>query len=444
MKDKGQVEEAIECYRKALELDPDYAGARGNLIYTLLFHPDYDMPKLYEETVQWDVHHGRRDAVFPAHVNERAPGRRLRIGYVSADFRGHVIGLNMLPLLERHDRSAVEIYCYSSAEKGDAMTERFRQEADVWRDICELNDEKAAELIRADRIDILVDLALHLAGNRLGIFTLKPAPVQMTFAGYPGTTGLHAIDYRLTDPYLDPPGATPGTGLFDAYYAEKSLRLRDSFWCFHPLTQEPPVAPLPVQERGYITFGNLNNLCKNNDYTLGLWAQVMHAVPRSRVTILSTLGTHRDRMVRTLEQAGIGAERVSFVLPRPRAKYLELYHDIDIGLDSFPYNGHSTSLDSCWMGVPVVTYVGPTVAGRAGWSQLSNLKLTELAGRTPEEFVKIAADLADNLEQLAWIRATLRQRMMDSPLMDATGFAQSIEGAYRQAWEKWCAKTSGI
>jgi predicted O-linked N-acetylglucosamine transferase (SPINDLY family) len=271
-----------------------------------------------------------------------------------------------------------------------------------------------------------------MARNRLLVFARKPAPVQVTFAGYPGTTGLSAIDYRLTDPYLDPPG------LNDRHYSEESIRLCDTFWCYDPLASEPAVNPLPALGKGHITFGCLNNFCKINASVLKLWAQVLKAIDHSQIMIRTAEGTHRQRTLGLLEQEGITPDRVTFVASQPRPQYLELYHRIDIGLDTFPYNGHTTSLDSFWMGVPVITLVGQTVVGRAGLSQLTNLGLPELIGQTPEQYVGLAAELAGDWPRLAELRATLRARMQKSPLMDAPRFARNVEAAYRAMWRRWC------
>jgi len=273
-----------------------------------------------------------------------------------------------------------------------------------------------------------------MAQNRLLVFARKPAPVQLTFAGYPGTTGLKAIDYRLTDPHLDPPD------LHAEYYSEESIRLSDSFWCYDPLDSDQAVNALPAIENGYVTFGCLNNFCKVNPPILKMWASVLNAVDRSRLIVLSGEGTHRREMLQKLADNGIDAARVTFVSNQPRQQYLKTYHQIDIGLDTLPYNGHSTSLDSYWMGIPVVTLVGNTVVGRAGMSQLMNLGMPELVADTPERFVMIAKGLAQDLPRLSDIRATLRQRMQSSPLMDAPGFARSIEAAYRDVWQRWCVK----
>ena len=231
--------------------------------------------------------------------------------------------------------------------------------AETWHSTGGLSHEQLAQRIREDHIDILVDLALHMPHNRLLAFARKPAPVQLTFAGYPGTTGLAMIDYRLTDPCLDPPD------LFDRCYSEESVRLPDAFWCYDPLTSRPAVNPLPALEQGYVTLGCLNNFCKINAPVLRLWAQVLKAVDRSRLAILAAEGAHRQQALNFLQAEGVTPDRVTFFGPQPRPAYLQLYHRIDLGLDTFPYNGHTTSLDSFWMGVPVVTLPGPTVVGRA-------------------------------------------------------------------------------
>src|SRR5262249_31125231 len=281
----------------------------------------------------------------------------------------------------------------------------------VWRSTVQLSDQQMAELIRSDGIDVSIDLELHAAHNRLLVFARKPAPVQVSWLGYPGTTGLPTIDYRLTDPYLDPPG------LFDAFYSEESLRLPETFWCYNPPPDAVPVSALPALESGAITFGCLNNFCKVNDGCLSLWAEVLRAVPRSRLLLLAPPGQARDPVLSALGRGGIAAARVEFVDPRPRPEYLKLYHRIDLGLDPLPYNGHTTSLDAFWMGVPTLTLVGRTVVGRAGWSQLCNLGLKELAAETPGQFVALAARVAADLPRLQELRATLRQRMQQSPLM---------------------------
>jgi predicted O-linked N-acetylglucosamine transferase (SPINDLY family) len=426
----GNVQEAIACFDRAIALSKDRSVPHSNRLYTLYYHPDYDERRILQEHQKWNEQLAvplRSDA---PHDNDRSPGRRLRIGYVSPNFWGHCQMLFTMPLFSRHDHQEFEIYCYSDVKTPDSYTAKLRAGADVWRSTVGMDNQQLAQLIRQDRIDVLVDLTLHMAENRLLLFALKPAPVQVTWLGYPGTTGLQTMDYRLTDPYLDPEGQT------DAAYTEQSIRLPHTFWCIDPEVLEsadtPAVNPLPALTAGHITFGCLNNFCKINQPLLELWARVLDAVPGSRMVILAPPGSRRQWVCQTL------GDRVEFVSRQTRLDYLKFYNSIDLGLDTLPYNGHTTSLDSLWMGVPVVTLVGRTVVGRAGISQLSNIGLSDLAATTPEQFIQLAAKLAADLPRLAELRRTLRDRTRSSPLMDAARFARDIESAYRQMWVRWC------
>jgi predicted O-linked N-acetylglucosamine transferase (SPINDLY family) len=430
---QGRVDEAVAAYRTALQLKPDAAPIHSNLVFYLHFLPDYDAAAILEEARRWNERHAKplRPFIRP-HSNARDPERRLRVAYVSSDFRNHPASCFTVPLLAQHDRGSFEIYAYADERQPDPVTHRLRGHADVWRNTLHLSHEQLAELIRRDQIDILVDLAMHMAANRLLVFARKPAPVQVTWLAYPGTTGLSTIDYRLTDPYLDPPG------LFDACYTEESVRLADTYWCYDPLCEPLPIGPLPALRNGYVTFGCLNNFYKINDPLLALWARVLQAVPQSRLLLLAPRGAARDRILDRFEQAGLAAERVHFADKRPRPEYLRLYQEIDLGLDPVPYNGHTTSLDAFWMGVPTITLVGQRVVGRGGWSQLCNLGLKDLAAQTPEQYVGLAGEWATDSSRLAELRATLRQRMQQSPLMDVPRFTRQIEAAYRQMWRRWC------
>jgi predicted O-linked N-acetylglucosamine transferase (SPINDLY family) len=432
----GQLDEAIAAFDQAIQLKPGYSDAGSNLVLTMNYHPGFDAQAIAGAQRRWNQQHAEPLRQFiQFHPNERTPGRRLRIGYVSPDFREHPVGYNMLPLLGRHDHEAVEVFCYSHVPQPDALTDRFRACADHWRSTVGLADEKLADQIRRDGIDILVDLALHTACNRLPVFARKPAPVQVTFAGYPGSTGLETMDYRLSDPYLDPPGTD------ESIYSEQTVRLPHTFWCYDPLDgRDLPVNALPAQSNGHVTFGCLNNFCKVNAPVLKLWAKVLQAVPSSRLLLLVPDGSQRHRILDLLQQEGIAHERLGFFSRQPRRKYLELYHRIDLGLDTLPYNGHTTSLDSYWMGVPVVTLVGDTIVGRAGLCQLVNLDLPECIASTPGQYVQIAAGLAGDLPRLARLRGSLRPRMEASPLMDASRFARDIEAAYRAMWRAWCSR----
>jgi predicted O-linked N-acetylglucosamine transferase (SPINDLY family) len=439
LKDVGDIDGAIDCFRTSLTLNPDNAATHSNLVYSLSFQSMRAEP-LLAECRRWNE---RFAASLPlsappalpsmAHANVRAPERRLRIGYVSPDFRDHCQSLFTLPLLSRHDHRSFEIVCYSSVARPDDTTRRIAALADEWREVRPLNDEQLAEVIRDDRIDILVDLTMHMAHGRPLVFARKPAPLQVAWLAYPGTTGLAAMDYRLSDARLDPDG-------HDAHYSEATLRLPDAFWCYDPLTTDPPVNELPALARGHVTFGCLNNPCKLTDATLNLWSGVLEALPAARLRLMAPPGRARRRLVERLAAHAVEADRVHFVPHRPRAEYLLAYHDIDIALDTFPYNGHTTSLDAYWMGVPTVSRVGGTCVGRGGLSQAFQLGLPQLAATTDQGFLDAARELAGNLAVLAALRRELRGRLECSPLMDAARFAGNVEAAYRAIWRVYCAR----
>ncbi len=433
MKDRSQIDDALNCLRQAISLAPIHLTAYSNLLYSLYFSPEYDATAILNEHRRFNDQHARPlTALAPPHANSRDPSRRLRIGYVSPDFRHHCQSYFTAPLLAAHDRQQFEIYCYSNVPRPDAVTECLASHVDAWRDIHQLSDEQAAALIRQDQIDILVDLTMHMAHSRPLLFARKPAPVQACWLAYPGTTGLTAIDYRLTDPHLDPPG------MFDHCYSEQSIRLPDSFWCYQPLVSDVPVSSLPALSNGFIIFGCLNNFSKINPAVLALWTKALRAADHSRLLLLAPLGSARRATAEFFTQQGIDPTRITFVSRRPLADYLRLYQQIDICLDTFPANGHTTSLDSLWMGVPVVTLVGRTAIGRGGLCQLTNLGLTDLIANTPDEFAQIAREWASDLPRLSQLRSSLRERIQASPLMDAPRFARNIEHAFRQMWQRWC------
>lgn len=434
LKDTGALDDAIDCYRQAVACDSRNAVAHSNLVYALSFQSE-SADAVLSEALNWSAHHESppdaartKDGEGRAASTGRMPCKRLRIGYVGADFRDHCQALFLVPLLAHHDRDAFEIVCYANVERADAMTRRLAGHADLWRNARDLDDRRLAQTIRDDGIDILVDLTMHMADGRLTVFARRPAPVQATWLAYPGTTGLAAIDYRLTDPHLDPPG-------HDREYRERSIRLADSFWCYDPLTDTPAVNELPALTTGRITFGCLNNPCKLTDRTLRLWVGVFDALPDAHLLLMVPPGAGRERLAERMRKQGLDTSRTSFVSFRPRADYLNTYHAIDIGLDTLPYNGHTTSLDALWMGVPVITCVGQTVVGRAGLSQLANLDLLELAAHSDVDFVDTAVALTRDLPRLAALRRNLRTRLERSPLMDGARFARQVEAAYRSMWE---------
>lgn len=435
----GQVEKGIKSVRRAVEMQPACAWIHSNLIYTLHFLPELEDQALAAEQHVWSQRfEAPPERNIAGHTNIRHAERRLRIGYVSPDFRQHVVGRNIFPLYQRHDHVQFEIESYAGTTKQDTLTQEFRARSDKWCNTIGVTDEALASEIQQNGVDILVDLTQHMAGNRLPMFAGKPAPIQVSFAGYPESTGLEAIGYRISDRWMEQGGVLNSDGLFVKANSREEVYLIDSFWCYDPCGLEMNVNDLPAHEAREVTFGSLNNFCKVNGPLLKLWARVLKAVRNSRLMLLSHEGSHRQRTRQFLEAEGVEPHRVEFVSPRPRQEYLELYHRLDIALDTFPYNGHTTSLDALWMGVPVVSLCGERPVSRAGLSQLNHLGLPELVAFTEDQFVKIASQLANDIPRLAELRAMLRSRMEKSVLMDATHFTRQIETCYRSMWRRWC------
>jgi protein O-GlcNAc transferase len=427
----GHLDQAISCYRKALEIQPGYVLAHSNLLYALHGHPDYRAADLLGEHHRWNEAHAeplRSD--HRAHDNDAAPDRPLRVGYVSPDFRRHPVGFFLLPLFSAHDHEQYQVFCYSDVAAPDEVTEELRAHVTVWRDIAGLSDDRVAAQVRSDRIDILVDLTMHSADSRLLVFARKPAPVQATYLAYCSTTGLAVMDYRITDPYLDPPEHG------GSHYSEQSIWLRETYWCYRPVVSVE-VCPAPALTVGAPTFGCLNDFSKAGVPTLLVWCRLLEEVPEARLLLHAPGGSPRQRVRDLLSREGVDPERVTFVGRVPLRDYLEVHHRIDIGLDPFPFGGGRTTCDALWMGVPVVSLLGKTAVGRGGASILSNVGLSELLAKSPEEYVTIAAHLARDPVRLNALRLGLRERMKRSPLMDESRFARSIESAYREMWRKW-------
>ncbi|MGA3067147.1 MAG: tetratricopeptide repeat protein [Tepidisphaeraceae bacterium] len=432
----GETAKAIDAYRAGLTRDPRGSIVHSNLIFLMLFLEQYDAEAILAEMMRWNAFHAEPfyKSILP-HENDRTPDRRLRVGYVSSDLCHHILLRNILPLFREHDHGQFETFCYSNVARPDQFTNRCKGLMDHWRNIRGLDDDRAARMIREDRIDILVDLAGHMGETRLMIFARKPAPVQVTFGGYPGGTGLTTMDFRLSDPYLDPPGMN------ESHYVERIVRLPHSWWCYlmDEMDVTSPIRPTPSASRDGVVFGCLSSSIKISDHSLNVWKRLLAQMPESRLVLLEPPRAQRDKILRAL---GEGRERIRFVASRPRAAYLELYHEIDIFLDSLPYNGHTTALDALVMGVPVVTRPGATAVGRAGVSILTNLGLTELIGKDDEAYISIAKRLAGDIPRLNDLRMGMRARMQASPLMDARRFARDIEAAYRQMWSEWCARVT--
>jgi len=433
LKDEGELEQAFAAYRRAMELKPATALFFSNLIYALPFSPACDAPSLRAEQACWNRLYVEplRSSRQP-HANDPDPARRLKIGYVSPDFRAHAASFFLAPLLEAHDHERFEIHCYANVRRPDAMTARLQKSADVWHDVSGIADDRLAECIREDRIDILVDLAMHTSGNRLPVFARQPAPVQVSWLAYPGSTGLETMDYRLTDAYIDPPDENAdGSG-------ERPVRLPDAWCCYEPVEECPPVGPLPAERQGSVTFGSLNQFCKIHEGLLRCWVRLLQAVPGARLLLVCAESRARQRARALFTAYGIAEDRVHLVVRQPWPDFIRLFHEIDIALDSFPCNGMTTTCHALWMGVPVVTLAGTTAVARAGCSLLHTAGLSDWVARNEEEYLAIATQWANDLPRLAELRATLRPRLRASPLMDAPRFARHVEAAYRTMWQRWC------
>jgi protein O-GlcNAc transferase len=436
LQDLGRIRESLDCCQNYLVLQPNEIDVFSHRLYLLHMHPDYEPPKIFEQHQEWFHTHAQPfSEKIPAHANDRDPDRPLRIGYVSPDFRLHSVTFFLENFLSSHDPKSVQVYCYSNFPKADEITERIKKSVQEWRDIAGLPDERVAQMIMEDRIDILVDLAGHTADNRLLTFARKPAPIQVTYLGYPDTTGLSTMDYRLTDAHADPPGMT------ESLHSEQLIRLPRTFACFRPPEVAPEPNPiLPASQNGYLTFASFSTLAKVNPPVVDAWMQILEKVPRSRLMMVSKgLGdpTVCQTYLDIAQKHGIAADRLIFRDVLPLADYLKAHTEVDIALDTFPVNGHTITCHAIWMGVPVVTLAGIAHYQRLGASVLANLNLSDLVAQTPQQYVQIAADLAQNLPRLTEIHSTLRDRMRQSPLMDAAGFARDVEAAYRQMWRNW-------
>ena len=460
----GRRDEAIAEYERAVQLDPNLAQAHFNLgaclvmgmdvrpglehfraadrvtpmpmARDMLLHfqhhlPETDPRDLFEQHLQWarDFEQPLKSSIRPP-GNDRDPSRRLRVGYVSRDFRRHSVAHFIEPLLAAHDRREVETFCYADEFRNDSTTARIRDYDLTWRNITAKSDTDVTELVRADRIDILVDLAGHSQENRLLVFARKPAPVQVTYLGYPDTTGMRAMDYRLTDALADPPGMT------EALHTEQLLRLPECAWCYRPDDQSPPVEPRLASDA--VTFGSFNVASKINPPLIAIWAQILRALPNAQLVLKTGHGlpaVAHPQIRAEFDKLGIAADRVEMVgYVRDMSEHLRLYNRIDIGFDTFPYHGTTTTCEALWMGVPVITLTGRTHVSRVGVSLLSAVGLSDLVAADGDAYISIATALARDVTRRTELRRDLRDRMRQSPLMDAAGFARNVEAAYRTIW----------
>jgi predicted O-linked N-acetylglucosamine transferase (SPINDLY family) len=434
--EEGLLAEAAAHYRSALAIKPA-PETQSNLLFLLHYLPETEPEKHFAEHRRWSEWFERplREARRP-HANDAAPERRLRIGYVSPDFRGHPVVSFIEPILRLHRRDNFETFCYANVQAPDAVTQRLRGLACQWRDIYGRDPEKVAELVRQDRIDILVDLAGHTTDHELLVFARKPAPVQVTWIGYPNTTGLEAMDYRLTDSISDPPGQT------EPWHSERLVRLPKTFSCYCAPAKSPAVRPLPALANGYVTFGSFNNFRKLSQPTIEVWARLMREMPTARLLLksqgLANPGTAR-RLREQFIRGGVGADRIELRgAGLPTELHMGLYNQVDLCLDPFPYNGTTTTCDALWMGAPVITLAGKSHVARVGVSLVSHLGFPEWAAETSDGYVAKCRELTSDLPGLAALRLGLRERMRLSPICDAGQFIGHLEAAFREMWKRWC------
>lgn len=439
LRDQGKQLEALNCYREAVSVNPSYMKAHSNLLFELnCIIKEGD--ELIKEHLQWNELHAR-PLLQPHSFNcDRSATRQLRIGYVSPDFCNHSVAYFIEGILKHHDAEKFHVSCYSNLLNPDERTETLRKLAHNWREIGGLSDDAAAELIRSDKIDILVDLSGHTANHRLLVFARKPAPVQVTYLGYPASTGMQVMDYRITDCVADPMYS-------DEFHSERLIRLPRCFIAFTPCENAPEVSVLPVDAVGFIRFVSFNHMAKIGPDLIRLWSRVLHAVPDSRLMVKHF--SFRDEGVRAhflklFADQGIASERIEiFTWASSSEEHLAYYRQADIALDSFPYNGTTTTCEALWMGVPVVTLAGKLHAGRVGSTLVSRVGLEDLIAEDEDAYINIVADLAADRGRLRGIRATLREKMFNSELCDAKSLTMALETQYRTMWQYWLEAGEG-
>ncbi len=434
---QGRVKETLDCLANAMRLKEDFHQAHSAFLATLNYLYGFEGERVFANYLQFNLNHVLMlDNITTSHSNKADPHRKLKIGYVSPDFRNHALFNFIEPVFRNFSRREFSIYCYFNHTESDAGTEMLKASVANWIDSANLSDEDLAQRIIADQIDILVDLAGHTVGNRLLTFARKPAPIQITFAGYPCTSGLTAMDYRITDPQLDPPGMT------EQIHTEQLLYLPSTAF-FSPPGAAPEVNALPALESEYFTLGSFNQVYKVTDDVIAVWARVLKNIKNSRLYMV--LGDAENELIRKeyrekFVALGAQSEQLIFFAKQAMDNYLQLHHEIDLCLDTFPYNGGTTTHYSLWMGVPVVTLAGNTPCSRVGVTILTAAGQLRCITASAEDYIDRCVYFSENLMQLATIRQSLRETVMQSSIRDEQGFVGELDSAYRRVWKKWCAQ----
>ncbi|KAJ4779639.1 UDP-N-acetylglucosamine--peptide N-acetylglucosaminyltransferase 110 kDa subunit [Rhynchospora pubera] len=438
-RDAGNIALAIDSYEKCLQIDPDSRNAGQNRLLALNYIDEGIDDKLYEAHREWGRRFMKLFTQYDSWENPKDLDRPLVIGYVSPDYFTHSVSYFIEAPLSCHDYTNYKVIVYSAVVKADAKTLKFKdkvlKKGGTWRDIYGIDEKKIASLVREDKIDILVELTGHTANNKLGTMACRPAPIQVTWIGYPNTTGLPTIDYRISDPLADPVTTKQK-------HVEELVRLPECFLCYTPSPEAGPVCPTPALSNGFVTFGSFNNLAKITPKVLRVWARILCAVPNSRLVVKCKpfcCDSVRQRFLTTLEQLGLEPLRVDLLpLILLNHDHMQAYSLMDISLDTFPYAGTTTTCESLYMGVPCVTMAGSVHAHNVGVSLLSNIGLGRLVGKSEEEYIKVAIDLASDVSALQNLRMSLRDLMLKSPMCNGEKFTRGLESAYRDMWHRYC------
>jgi protein O-GlcNAc transferase len=437
--DQGRLAEAAVSYRHALQIRPDLPEAHQDLLFCLSHWGEIAPEALFDEHRSFaDRFEAPLRRAWPRHQPPREPERQLKVGIVSGDFREHPMVYFIEPVFSHLAADAgLSLHAYTNCLAEDSFTRRLRRHFPHWNQVFALSDEQFAQKVRADGIDILIDLTGHTAHNRLLAFARKPAPIQCGWIGYLGTSGLKSMDYYLADKYFLPPGE------FDRYFTEKIVHL-PAVAAFEPSSEAPDVGPLPSLTTGRLTFGSFNRLSKLNPSVIALWSQLLRALPGSQMLIGGMPRDGRHQVVGSwFQDEGIALERLQFHPRRGNRDYLALHDQVDFCLDPFPFTGATTTCHALWMGVPTLTLLGKTVAGRLGAALLQHVGLEDFIAHTPEEFVKKGIYWARNLHSLAQLRAGMRDRFLRSPIGQPELVAQGLAVGFRQMWRTWCASSMG-
>jgi len=435
----GEIEQLVDLLPKMVKIHPWDSNVHSHMLFTLHHLPEVDQQMIFDEHKRWAEIHAPANKIELFHDNVADPDRRLRIGYISPDFRMHPVAFFVESLLNGHNRKNVEVYGYGNVAKPETATEYLKGKFDYYRNIYGLDIQSLIHLIREDKIDILVELAGHTNDNSLTALAYKPAPIQVSYLGYPGTTGMQQIDYRLVDECVNPAQS-------QKYYTEELIHLPEPFICYNFTDLKSPVTAPPVEQKGYITFGAFKNNCKINSHVMSLWAKILKANDNSRLLLRFAKGSDqniRNHYLRQFEFLGINPNRIEIGGWLTYIEHLRQYENVDIGLDTFPFNGHTTTCDALWMGVPTISLFGESFASRLGLSLLKSVGLEFFAAETAEEYVAKATALAQNHQSLVKIRASMRERMLSSRLCNSKNFASGLENAYRKMWHRWC-KSRGV